>query len=96
LTRCSLVCITEAYFRDTCGSDLVGAKVVRHAGETALGSPRLDAKAFLKPASHYFRDAESGTPPRVNGRDSRERLAQVSATPATDTAYSQIVHRLQR
>ena len=44
------------------GFDLIGAKSGATAGETALGSPRLDATAFLKPASHYFRDAETGTP----------------------------------
>lgn len=32
------------------------AKSGATAGETALGSPRLDARAFLKPAGHYFRD----------------------------------------
>ena len=46
----------QALPRHLRGFDLLGAKSGATAGETALGSPRLDAKAFLKPASHYFRD----------------------------------------
>ncbi len=59
LTKCSLVCITECdracqasrlkpaghNFRDTCGSDLVGAKVVRQQESTAQLSERRDRNA---------------------------------------------------
>ena len=69
------MCITEAHFRDTCGSDLVGAKVVRQQESTALGSPRLDAKAFLKPAGQT-----AGTPARERRQESMGVTAGETAT----------------
>ncbi len=73
---CRLLCMTEAVLpRHLRGFDLLGAKSGATAGETALGPPRLDAKAFLKPAGQT-----AGTPARERRQESMGVTAGETAT----------------
>lgn len=85
-----------AYFRDTCVASTFsrGQKWCDSRRDcTRLAKARRES--VPQTGGPNCGDARSGTPPRVNGRDSR-RDGTIFATPATDTAISPIVHRLQR